>query len=71
MKAAEFGPLRQRSITSDDPAQPVSVNQWFDFASETVPSLYKLYLGTAQDVKTYAQGTPFPVLPLALSSAHH
>jgi len=65
LKAADSGPLRQRSISTDDPAQPVSVNQWFDFASETVPSLYKLYLGTAQDVKTYAQGTPFPVLPLA------
>ena len=39
-------------------------DRWFSYAAEQVPPLYKLYLGSAQDVNTYTEGTTFPVLPL-------
>jgi uncharacterized caspase-like protein len=64
LNAAVEGPLSGRAIEAGDAEGMVSVDRWFGYASAQTPRLYRHYLGVPQDVKTYAEGTPFPLLPL-------
>lgn len=51
------GPLEDAGLKN----QTVSVDQWFSYANDKVPSLYRLYLNQVQDIEAQTQGTPFPI----------
>ena len=58
--ATKRGPLAENTLF-DQKQSIVSVDRWFSYASEHVPELYRQYLGSAQDIRTSVEGTPFPL----------